>query len=310
MRSGSYAGHTVLITGGGSGLGRGMAEMYAQLGAHVHIVGRTREVLDETAHTIQSRLCQERGHVRGGVSVDILDVRDAGAVEALSERLAEHGRLPTIVINNAAGNFACPTKDLSTNAWRSVLSTVLDGTIHVTTSFAKRMIERDAQIDHAASSGVRRVWRRGGVFLHVSATYAATGSAFVAPSTVAKAGCDNLMRTLAAEWGAHRMRFVGLAPGPVPTDGAFSRLDPTGKHRTTLTQKNPSQRLGTIAEIANLATFLTSRYASWINGEIVRIDGGEACTNAGQFNWLLHDADADVIPQLPHVSIPWPAPPP
>ena len=281
---GTYAEQYVLITGGGTGLGSAMAKMYARLGADVLIVGRTLATLEQTADEVNAGAEKYRardvpmGHVRA----ETLDVRDGDAVEALSHRLARRGTLPTVVVNNAAANFACATESLSANAWRSVLSTVLDGTVRVTTEFGKRIIARDA-----ASS--RRAAPRGAVFLNISATYAATGTAFAAPSAAAKAGCDNLLRSLAAEWGAHRMRFVGIAPGPVYTAGAFSRLDPDDRHRDALVRANPAQRLGTVDEIANLATFLTSPYASWINGEIVRIDGGELCANSGEFNWLLRE---------------------
>lgn len=292
---GTYLGHTVLITGGGTGLGRGMAKLYARLGADVLIVGRTLDTLTKTATEINTKmdlLDQASDLPMGHVRAETLNVRDGRAVEALSHRMAQDGTLPTVIVNNAAGNFACATEYLSTNAWRSVLSTVLDGTINVTTEFGKRMIARNAEKSAAAES---RDARGGGgaVFLNISATYATTGTAFAAPSAAAKAGCDNLLRSLTAEWGCHRMRFVGIAPGPVLTEGASSQMDPEGRHHAVLVRANPSQRLGTVEEIANLATFLTSPYASWINGEIVRIDGGELCANSGEFNWLLHEmADA------------------
>lgn len=284
---GTYSGQHVLITGGGTGLGRGLAKMYAQLGADVLIVGRTLATLETTAAEINAAFHISRAAdlPLGYVHAESLNVRDGDAIEALSRRLAQRGTLPTVVVNNAAANFTCATENLSANAWRSILRTVLDGTVRVTTEFGKRIIERDA-----ANISQKTIFTpRGAVFLNISATYATTGTAFAAPSAAAKAGCDNLLRSLAAEWGDHRMRFVGIAPGPVYTEGAFSRLDPGGRHLKMLVRANPAQRLGTTAEIANLATFLTSPYAGWINGEIVRIDGGELCANSGEFNWLLRE---------------------
>jgi len=253
-----------------------MATHLASLGADVVIAGRREHVVKDTAAAISS----ETGARVEGIS---LDVRDAAAVrssirstiagmdgddESRGAAALFPGRTPDLVINNAAGNFISPTERLSTNAFQAIMNTVLVGSFNVTLECAKALMEQ----------------QKRGTFLYTTTIYAETGSAYVVPSACAKAGVEALIKSLAAEWGSKGMRFVGVAPGPIPTEGAFSRLDPEGKFEKGLARRNPTGRLGTKEELANLVTFLMSDYASWINGEIVAVDGGEKRALAGEFN--------------------------
>merc|ERR550514_1219955 len=178
--------------------------------------------------------------------------------------------LPNVVINNAAGNFISPSERLSANAFFTIVDTVLNGSAYVTLDLAKRM----------QAEGV------GGTFLYTTTTYASTGSGYVLPSACAKAGIECLVKSLAAEWGRHGLRFVGIAPGPIPTKGAFSRLDPSGRFEKAMLDMIPANRTGEVDEIANLAAYLTSDYASWVSGTIITLDGGETAHNSGEFNGL------------------------
>ena len=262
---GTFAGRVALVTGGGTGLGRAMTLQLSRLGATVGILSRRAEVLQATAREITA----ETGNAVVPLPGDVRDAAAvAGALDAL-QRAA--GAPPTLVVNNAAGNFISPYEHLSPNAIKSILDIVLLGTAHVTLEAGRRMI---------AAGG-------GGVFLNITTTYAPDGSGYVAPSAMAKAGVHALTGSLAAEWGAkHGIRFVGLAPGPIETEGAFSRLDPTGKFKGLLTDRLPAQRLGEPGELANLATYLLSDYASWMSGATVTLDGGEKAAMGGEFNAL------------------------
>ena len=262
---GTFAGRVAFVTGGGTGLGRAMATQLSRLGATVGIAGRRADVLLRTA----SEISAETG---AQVVATPCDVRDpaaiAGALDELARRAGSHA---TLVVNNAAGNFISPYEHLSPNAVKSILDIVLAGTAYVTLEAGKRMIAA----------------RSGGVFLNITTTYAPDGSGYVAPSAMAKAGVHALTGSLAAEWGAkHGIRFVGLAPGPIETEGAFSRLDPTGRFKGLLTERLPAARLGEPGELANLATYLLSDYASWMSGQTVVLDGGEKAAMGGEFNAL------------------------
>jgi 2,4-dienoyl-CoA reductase [(3E)-enoyl-CoA-producing], mitochondrial len=178
--------------------------------------------------------------------------------------------LPTLVINNAAGNFISPFERLSSNAFKTIVDIVLNGSANVTMDIGKRLIAS----------------KQGGSFLFITTVYAHSGSAFVIPSACAKAGVSTLVKSLGAEWGKYGLRFVGIAPGPIETKGAFSRLDPTGEFRKLMVDRLPAKRFGNPNEIANLASYLLSSYASWMNGEIITFDGGESVALAGEFNAL------------------------
>jgi NAD(P)-dependent dehydrogenase (short-subunit alcohol dehydrogenase family) len=255
-------GKRVLITGGGTGIGRAMAERFLQLGAAVHICGRRAEVVERTA----KELSASTGGSCGSLACD---VRDNEAVEKAIEQLWVNGPLD-ILVNNAAGNFLAKTETLSSNAFDAVIGIVLKGTINMTMACGKRWLAEK----HSA------------VVLNIATTYAESGSAFVVPSAVAKAGVLALTRSLAVEWGGRGIRFVAIAPGAIKTEGAFSRLLPTDAMEKALLDHNPLHRLGTLEEISNLAAFLVSEHAGYINGEMVYMDGGEMLAGSSSFSLL------------------------
>jgi NAD(P)-dependent dehydrogenase (short-subunit alcohol dehydrogenase family) len=250
----------ILITGGGTGLGRGMAERFLELGAIVHICGRRAEVLERTAAELSAK---------GTIHPIPCDVRNLEAVEAMIDSIWSEGPLDTLV-NNAAGNFIARTEELSPRAWESVINIVLMGTVHCTMACGRRWL---------ASA-------RAGTVLSISATYAPVGSAYVVPSAVSKAGVEALTRSLAVEWGNRNIRMNAIAPGPIPTQGAFSRVLPRPELEALALDRNPLHRFGTVEELANLAAFLVSDQSSYINGEVIRMDGGEFLQGAGEFSNL------------------------
>jgi NAD(P)-dependent dehydrogenase (short-subunit alcohol dehydrogenase family) len=252
----------ILITGGGTGIGRAMAERYLQLGATVAICGRRAEVVQRTA----AELSASTG---GSIEGFACDVRDREAVEQLIDHLWSKGPLD-VLINNAAGNFLARTEELSPRAFESVLGIVLNGTINMTMACGRRWLSSQHK----------------GVVLCVATTYADTGSAYVVPSAVAKAGVVALMRSLAVEWGGRGVRFVAIAPGAIRTEGAFSRLLPTPQLEKELLEHNPLHRFGTLEEIANLGAFLISDQAGYINGEMVYMDGGEMLAGSSTFSMI------------------------
>ena len=243
-------GQTILITGGGTGLGRVMAERFAELGARVGIFGRRSEPLEETVGAMRE--------TDGTAAWTSADVRDPEQVEAAVETLeGELGHF-TGLVNNAAGNFLAPSEDLSANAFNAVVQIVLYGTYHSTMALGRRWIERKTPAH----------------ILSIVTTYAWTGSPFVMPSACAKAGVLAMTRSLAVEWGTYGIRSNAIAPGPFPITGAFSRLFPP-EFQARGEKTNPLGRFGQPPELANLAAFLFSPMASYINGECVVIDGGE-----------------------------------
>ncbi len=250
----------ILITGGGTGLGKGMAARFLELGATVYVCGRREEVLKQTTSELASN---------GPIHALACDVRNLDAVESMIDKIWKDGRLD-ILVNNAAGNFIARTEDLSPRAFESVIGIVLMGTLHCTMACGRRWLK----------SGHR------GTVLSISATYAPVGSAFVVPSAVSKAGVEALTRSLAVEWGNRGIRMNAIAPGPIPTQGAFSRVVPLPQLETAALDRNPLHRFGTIEELANLAAFLVSDGSGYINGEVIRMDGGEFLQGAGEFSNL------------------------
>ncbi|HKN31944.1 MAG TPA: SDR family oxidoreductase [Terriglobales bacterium] len=252
----------ILITGGGTGLGKGMAQRFLQLGATVYICGRRQEVLKETC----AHLARDTG---GSIHSMPCDVRKPEAVEGMVEAIWKDGPLD-VVVNNAAGNFLARTEELSPRAFEAVVGIVLMGTINVTSACGRKWLGAG----HHAT------------VLNITTTYASTGSAYVVPSAVAKAGVEALTRSLAVEWGNRGIRTNAIAPGPIPTEGAFSRLLPRPDMETTAQQRNPMGRFGTVEELANLAAFLVSDGSGYINGEVIVMDGGEWLQGAGEFSHL------------------------
>src|SRR5215472_110900 len=252
----------ILITGGGTGMGKAAAQRFLELGATVYICGRRHDVLvateaelrDKTGGTIHSRPC---------------DVRDAAAVEEMIDTIWKDGALD-VLMNNAAGNFLARTEELSLRAFESVIGIVLLGTLHATLACGKRWLEAS----HRA------------VVLNITTTYTTTGSAYVVPSAVSKSGVEALTRSLAVEWGSRGIRMNAIAPGPIPTEGAFSRVLPRADLEQAALARNPLGRFGTLEELANLAAFLISDGSGYINGEVVRMDGGEWLQGAGEFSAL------------------------
>lgn len=258
-------GRTIFLTGGGTGLGRSMALQFAGLGARMFLVGRREEPL--------RAVCDEIAGAGGEAAFRSCDVRDAAAVEAAAEAAEERlGRVNTVV-NNAAGNFMARTEKLSANAFSAVVGIVLHGTFHCTQAFGKRWIGR----------------QQAGTVLSITTTYAAAncGSAFVVPSACAKAGVLAMTTSLAVEWAKYGIRLNAIAPGPFPTEGAWSRLMPSKQFEEEAKNYNPMKRFGRHEELCNLATFLISGMAEYINGECVVIDGGQWLRGAGEFNSLL-----------------------
>ena len=263
LAPGLLDGKTAWVTGGGTGLGRAMAMRFAELGARVGVSGRREDPLRETVDAI---------HASGGQAAwSTCDVRDPDGVTAALSRIDDDLGRPDILVNNAAGNFLCPSEELSPNAFAAVVGIVLNGTWHCTHAMARRWIDEKVH----------------GAVLSIATTYAWTGSAFVLPSACAKAGVVAMTRSLAVEWARHGIRLNAIAPGPIPTEGAFSRLLPDPAMAARRMDKIPAGRFGTPEELAELAAYLVSDASEWMRGEVVTLDGGEWLAGAGEFNDLL-----------------------
>jgi len=278
LRDGALKDKVVVITGGGTGLGRGMAEQCLRLGAKVCITSRKQEVLDKAAKEMTAN--------GGEVFTFPCDVRDAEQVAKLRSATIERFGKVDALVNNAAGNFISPTERLSSKAFQTIIDIVLMGTVNCTLEFGKGWIA-DKQKDKT--------------ILNIVTTYAWTGSGYVVPSACAKAGVLAMTRSLAVEWGKYGIRSNAVAPGPFPTKGAWSRLLPGEMlEQFDMTKRVPLGRLGVHNELADLITFLLSPHSAYINGEVVTIDGGEWLKGAGQFNQLdqLEPGMWDAIEQM------------
>jgi NAD(P)-dependent dehydrogenase (short-subunit alcohol dehydrogenase family) len=265
LRDDALKGKTYVVTGGGSGLGKSMTRYLLELGAQVVITSRNLDKLKNAAEELESET--------GGKVLPLqCDVRDYEAVCAMRDHAVDHFGKVDGLLNNAAGNFISPTERLSSNAFDTIIDIVLKGTKNCTLAFGKHWIEKKENQK---------------TVLNIVTTYAWTGSAYVVPSATAKAGVLAMTRSLAVEWAKYGIRFNAIAPGPFPTKGAWDRLLPGElKEKFDLSKKVPLNRVGDHQELANLAAYLLSDFAEYLNGEVITIDGGEWLKGAGQFNLL------------------------
>ncbi len=278
LKENTFKDKTIIITGGGTGLGKAMGTYFLQLGANLTITSRKLNVLQETAVEMEAQ-------TGGKVLALACDVRNYSEVENVLHQTVETFGSVNALINNAAGNFISPTERLSANAFSTIIDIVLKGSVNCSLALGKYWIKENLP----------------GNILNIITTYAFTGSGYVLPSACAKGGVLAMTRSLAAEWGRHQIRTNAIAPGPFPTKGAWERLLP-GEMAEKFDFKNrvPLKRVGKHQEIANLAAFLVSDFSAYVNGEIITIDGGEWLQGAGQFNRLemVTDEMWDKIEQL------------
>jgi NAD(P)-dependent dehydrogenase (short-subunit alcohol dehydrogenase family) len=271
FRQGLLKGKRILVTGGGTGLGKEIAAGYLELGADLWIAGRRGPVLEQAAQELM-------GKHGGSVKTHAVDIRDAQAVDAMIQHIWDNGGPLTGLVNNAAGNFISPTKDLSPNGFNAIANIVFHGTFYVTHAVGKRWIAGGAQ----------------GTVLSILVTWVHTGSPYVVPSAMSKAGLHVMTKSLAVEWGRFGIRLNAIAPGPFPTEGASKRLRPGGGFEDS-TKLNPMRRVGKMQELQNLATFLMADGCEWLTGETIAVDGGGylATGSGGYFTQLDALSDAD-----------------
>ena len=276
LRDNALKGKTIVVTGGGSGLGKAMTKYFLELGAQVAITSRNLEKLQTTAEALESET--------GGTCFPVqCDVRDYEQVVAMRDAVLDRFGSIDVLLNNAAGNFISPTERLSANAFDVVIDIVLKGSKNCTLAFGKHWIDKEEE---------------NKTILNIVTTYAWTGSAYVVPSATAKAGVLAMTRSLAVEWAKYGIRSNAIAPGPFPTKGAWDRLLPGDlAEKFDLSKKVPLRRVGDHQELANLAAYLASDFSAYINGEVITIDGGEWLEGAGQFN-LLQDIPEELWDQL------------
>ena len=265
LRDDALKGKNIVVTGGGSGLGKAMTKYFLELGANVAITSRNLEKLQNTAKQLEEET--------GGQCLPVqCDVRHYDQVEQMLETTVKRFGSVDILLNNAAGNFISPTERLSANAFDTIIDIVLKGSKNCTLAFGKHWIDKG---------------EKDKTILNIVTTYAWTGSAYVVPSATAKAGVLAMTRSLAVEWAKYGIRSNAIAPGPFPTKGAWDRLLPGElKEKFDLSKKVPLKRVGEHQELANLAAYLVSDFSAYINGEVITIDGGEWLKGAGQFNLL------------------------
>jgi NAD(P)-dependent dehydrogenase (short-subunit alcohol dehydrogenase family) len=264
LKPGSLKGKTIIITGGGTGLGKSMGKYMLQLGANLVITSRKKDVLEKAATELEL----ETGGQVLAVACDVRKYEEI--VNVISETEKRFGQIHG-VLNNAAGNFISPTERLSHRAFDIVVDIVLKGTYYMTLAIGKHWIAN----------------KQPGTFLNIVTTYAWTGSGYVVPSACSKAGVLALTRSLAVEWAKYKIRSNAIAPGPFPTEGAWSRLLPGNLvNQFNPAERIPLKRVGEHQELANLAAYLMSDYSAYINGEVITIDGGEWLRNGGEFSHL------------------------
>jgi NAD(P)-dependent dehydrogenase (short-subunit alcohol dehydrogenase family) len=272
FKEGLLKGKRILVTGGGTGLGKEIAARYLQLGAELWLAGRRGPVLDETAKELT-------GKFGGTVKTHSVDIRDAAAVDAMVQRIWDEGGPLTGLVNNAAGNFISPTKDLSPNGFNAIANIVFHGTFYVTQAVGKRWI-----------AGGNK-----GSVISILVTWVHTGSPYVVPSAMSKAGLHVMTKSLAVEWGRFGIRLNAIAPGPFPTEGASKRLRPGQGGFEDTVGMNPMKRVGRMEELQNLATFLMADGCEWLTGETIGLDGGGylATGSGAYFAQLDRLSDAD-----------------
>jgi NAD(P)-dependent dehydrogenase (short-subunit alcohol dehydrogenase family) len=271
FKDGLLKGKRILITGGGTGLGKEIAARYAELGAEIWLAGRRGGVLQETAAELKDKY-------KGKVETHAVDIRDAAAVDAMVQRIWDESGPLTGLVNNAAGNFISPTKDLTPNGFNAIANIVFHGTFYVTHAVGRRWI----------ADGLP------GSVVSILVTWVHTGSPYVVPSAMSKAGLHVMTKSLAVEWGRFGIRLNAIAPGPFPTEGASKRLRPGGGFEDS-SKLNPMRRVGKMSELQNLATFLMADGCEWLTGETIAIDGGGylATGSGGYFTQLDALSDAD-----------------
>ena len=263
-------GKRILVTGGGTGLGREIAAKYLELGADLFICGRRKAVLDKTA----AELMKEHG---GSVKTLACDIRDPAAVDAMVQAIWDDGGPLAGLVNNAAGNFISRTEDLSPRGFDAIANIVFHGTFYVTHAVGRRWI----------------AGRNKGSIVSIVVTWVWSGSPFVVPSAMAKAGVHVMTQSLAVEWGRYGIRLNAIAPGIFPTEGAGKRLAPGRDFRDEAAAINPLRRTGKMAELQNLAVFLMADGAEFLTGQTIAIDGAANLVNGGSFNELFKWSDAD-----------------
>lgn len=270
FRNDLFQGKRILVTGGGTGLGKAMARRFMELGAELHICGRREGILNETADELAAA-------TGGRIHTYACDIRVAQAVDEMVARIwREHGPLDGL-INNAAGNFIAKSEDLSPRGFDAIANIVLHGSFYVTQAVGKRWIGE----------------QRGGSIISIVTTWVWTGSAFVVPSAMSKAGIAAMTQSLAVEWGPKGIRLNAIAPGPFPTEGMTKRLAPTETLEKRMISAIPMRRVGNLPELANLAAFLMSDEVGYITGEVIAIDGGQWLNGAGGFGALTELSDSD-----------------
>ena len=264
FKENTFKDKVILITGGGTGLGKSMGEYLLSLGASIIITSRKLDVLNKTKEEFESKYPNK-------ILAISSDVRNHEDVETVINTGYEHFGKIDCLINNAAGNFISPTERLSPKAFEVIIDIVLKGTCNFTLILGKKWIDN----------------KQPGTILNIATTYAHTGSGYVVPSAAAKGGVVSLTKSIAAEWAKYNIRCNAVAPGPFPTKGAWDRLVPPGFSKfIDIKKRIPLKRLGEHQELSNIVAYLLSDYSSYITGEVMTIDGGEWIYNAGQFSWL------------------------